>query len=58
MNINQQCINELKVMAAEIVSNANSGHTGTAIGASSILFSLFKDHLFFNPENIFFLLSK
>lgn len=51
MDINNKCINELKALSAEIVSNANSGHTGSAIGASSILFALFKDHLMFNPEN-------
>ena len=55
MNINQKCINELKSLSAEIVSNAKSGHTGSAIGASSILFALFKDHLMFNPENPKFL---
>ena len=49
MDINQKSINELKFLSAQIVSNANSGHTGTAVGASSILYALFKDHLFFNP---------
>lgn len=55
MDIKQKCINELKAMSAEIVSNAKSGHTGSAIGAASILFALFKDHLLFNPENPKFL---
>lgn len=55
MDINQKCINELKALSAEIVSNANSGHTGSALGASSIIFALFKDHLMFNPENPKFL---
>ena len=55
MDINQQCINELKFLSAEVVSNANSGHTGSAIGASSIIYALFKDHLMFCPENPKFL---
>lgn len=55
MDIKQKCINELKAMSAEIVSNAKSGHTGSAVGATSILFALFKDHLLFNPENPKFL---
>ena len=55
MDMNQKCINELKALSAEIVSNAKSGHTGSAIGATSILFALFKDHLFFNPEDPKFL---
>lgn len=50
MDIVQKSINYLKSLAAETVSNAGSGHTGTAVGASTILFSLFKDHLFFDPK--------
>jgi len=55
MDINQKCINELKFLSAQIVSNAKSGHTGSAIGASSIIYALFKDHLMFNPQNPNFL---
>ncbi len=51
MDIKQKSVNELKALAAEIVSNAKSGHTGSAVGAAPILFALFKDHLMFNPEN-------
>ncbi|MBQ8451770.1 MAG: transketolase [Clostridia bacterium] len=45
----QKALNELRVLAAETVSNAKSGHTGTAIGAASIMLALFHDHLKFNP---------
>ncbi len=55
MDIKQKSINEIMALAAEVVSNANSGHTGSAVGASSILYALFKDHLMFNPENPDFL---
>ncbi len=55
MDIKQKCVSELKSLAAEIVSNAKSGHTGTAVGASSILFALFNDHLVFSPHNPHFL---
>lgn len=55
MDINQKCINELKFLAAQTVSNAKSGHTGTAVGATTILYSLFKDHLMFNPKDVKFL---
>jgi len=55
MDIKQKSVNELKALAAEIVSNAKSGHTGSAVGAAPILFALFKDHLMFNPENPKFL---
>lgn len=51
MNINQKCINELRLMSASVISNAKSGHTGSSVGAVPILFSLFKDHYFFNPND-------
>lgn len=43
--------NYLKSLTAETVSNAKSGHTGSALGASTILLSLFHDHLVFDPKN-------
>lgn len=51
MNINQKCINELRLMSASVISNAKSGHTGSSVGAVPILFALFKDHYFFNPND-------
>lgn len=51
MNINQKCINELRLMSASIITNAKSGHTGSSVGAVPILYSLFKDHYFFNPSD-------
>ena len=55
MDINQKTINYLKSLSAETVSNANSGHTGSAISGSPILYALFKDHLKFNPKDPRFL---
>lgn len=51
----QKSINYLKSLTAETISNANSGHTGSALGASTMMFSLFKDHLIFNPKDPKFL---
>ncbi|MBE7082617.1 MAG: transketolase [Clostridiales bacterium] len=51
MNINQKCINELRLTAAGAITNAKSGHTGSSVGAAPILFALFKDHYFFNPND-------
>ncbi len=51
MNINQKCVNELRLMSASVISNAKSGHTGSSVGAVPILFALFKDHYFFNPND-------
>lgn len=51
----QKSINYLKSLTAETISNAKSGHTGSALGASTMMFSLFKDHLNFNPKDTKFL---
>ncbi len=48
MDLSEKSINYLKSLTAETVSNASSGHTGSALGASSIMFALFKDHLRFD----------
>lgn len=55
MDIISKTTNYLKSLTAETISNAKSGHTGTAIGASSILLSLYHDHLIFNPNDTGFL---
>ncbi|MDD4110109.1 MAG: transketolase [Clostridia bacterium] len=55
MNIDQKCINTARVIAAETISNANSGHTGSSLGAAAILYTLFKDHLIFSTNDDLFL---
>ena len=44
MKINQKCINTARILSAEMINRANSGHTGVALGAAPILYALFKDH--------------
>lgn len=48
MNIQEKSLNYLKSLTAETISNAKSGHTGSALGASSIILALFHDHLRFD----------
>ena len=50
MEIIEKSLNYLKSLTAETISNANSGHTGSALGASSIMLSLFHDHLNFDAS--------
>jgi transketolase len=50
MNLTQKSINYVKAISAEIITKANSGHTGIALGAATILFALFKDHLRFDTK--------
>ena len=55
MNLTQKAQNYLKAISAETITNAKSGHLGVALGASSILFSLFKDHYNFDASDTDFL---
>ncbi len=55
MNINQKALNYLKALSAETITNAQSGHLGVSLGASSILFALFKDHYNFDVSDTDFL---
>ena len=54
MDLNQKALNYIQVLSAEMIRKANSGHTGVALGASTILYALFKDHYRFDVsgENI------
>ena len=55
MKIDNKCINVARCLAAETISNANSGHTGVALSAATILYSLFKDHIVFSTSDNLFL---
>lgn len=51
MDIRQKSIDNIRAIIAQTISNANSGHTGSALSATPMLFSLFNDHLVFNPKD-------
>lgn len=55
MNIVEKTLRYLKSITAETVSNAKSGHTGSALGASSIMLALFKKHYLFDVSETDFL---
>mmetsp|Transcript_32773 Transcript_32773/g.82262 ORF Transcript_32773/g.82262 Transcript_32773/m.82262 type:complete len:668 (-) Transcript_32773:98-2101(-) len=44
-------INHLRVLCADVVQKANSGHPGAPMGMSPMAFALFNRHLKFNPLN-------
>jgi len=50
MDIHQKSIDNIRAIIAQTISNANSGHTGSALSATPMLFSLFNEHLVFNPK--------
>jgi len=47
-DIYTKTLNHLKAVTAATISNAKSGHTGSALGGSAILLALFMDHLNFD----------
>lgn len=49
--IEDQCINELRVLSAEMITNAGSGHPGIALGSAPILYSLYANCMAINPED-------
>ena len=51
MDIRQKSIDNIRALIAQTISNANSGHTGSALSAAPMLYGLFNDHLVFNPKD-------
>ena len=43
--IDNEIINSIKVLALDMINKAGSGHPGIVLGAASILYALYKDHL-------------
>ena len=51
MDFDQICINTIRFLCADSVEKAKSGHPGTPMGLSPLMYVLWKNHLKFNPEN-------
>jgi transketolase len=45
------CINTIRVLSADAVQNANSGHPGMPMGSAAMAFTLWSRFLKFNPKN-------
>ena len=46
-----KAINEIKILALDMISNANSGHPGVVLSSAPILYTLYANHLKYNPQN-------
>lgn len=51
MNINQKVVNALRILSADQVQKANSGHPGLPLGAAPIAYSLWANNMNHNPKN-------
>ena len=47
----QTAVNAVRVISAEAINQANSGHPGLPLGAATVVFTLFDDFLKFNPKD-------
>ena len=50
-NLSSQSINAIRILAADAVQRASSGHPGMPMGMAEIAEALWKDHLIHNPVN-------
>ena len=50
-SIDNLCVNALRVVGAEMITKAKSGHPGIVLGAAPIAHTLFTRHLNINPDD-------
>lgn len=51
MNVQKTTINALRVLSAEAIETAKSGHPGLPLGCAPIAYTLFQNFLTFNPRD-------
>lgn len=51
MDVRQQTVNAIRVLSAEAIQKANSGHPGLPLGSAPIGYTVFADFLKFNPKD-------
>ena len=51
MNVKQTTINAIRVLSAEAIEKAKSGHPGLPLGCAPIAYTLFQNFLKFNPQD-------
>lgn len=50
-NLESDCINTIRILSAEAVQKANSGHPGMPMGTAPMAYVLWTHHMKHNPEN-------
>lgn len=49
--MDKKVINNIKTLGIDMISHAKSGHPGIVLGAASIIYTLYANHIVVNPEN-------
>ena len=50
-NIDKTCVNAIRVLAADAVQKANSGHPGLPLGSAAMAYELWARHMKHNAKN-------
>ena len=50
-NIDSKCINAIRVLSADAIQKAKSGHPGMPLGAAPIIYELWARHMNHNPKD-------
>jgi transketolase len=53
--IEKKAISTLRVLATDMINKANSGHSGIALGAAPIIYTLYTKHLVTTPKDPFYI---
>src|ERR1700730_16125717 len=48
-SMDELCINTIRTLSMDAVQKANSGHPGTAMAMAPVVYSLWQEHLRFDP---------
>ena len=47
----ERIVNQIRYLAIDMIHEANSGHSGIALGAAPIMYALYSKHIKIDPEN-------
>ena len=50
-NIDTRCVNAIRVLAADAIQKANSGHPGLPLGSAPMAYELWANHMNHNPKD-------